>query len=80
MVPPGPARAFMRPSRALVWASQTFYDSDNSCRMNSVPMSCGPASPIWAACMGGVVIAADHCSRTAESHIWRRTCEACGPT
>ena len=47
--PSSPAQAFMRPSPALVWASQTFCDSNSICRMNSVPMSCGPTSPRRAA-------------------------------
>ena len=80
MVPPGPAWAFISPSHALAWVSQTFCDSDGICRMNSVPMSYGPVSPIWAARRDGVAIAADHCSRTVQSHSWPCTCEARGPT
>ena len=29
--------------------------------MNSVPMSCGPVSPMWAMRKDGVAMAADHC-------------------
>ena len=42
-------------------------------------MSCGPTNPIWAGLKDGVAIAADHCSRTSESHGWPCTCEARGP-
>ena len=35
-------------SRTLAWASQDLCDSDNTCWMNSVPMSCSPACPIRA--------------------------------
>ena len=51
-----------------------------TCRMNSVLMSCGPASPRWATRRDGKVIAANHCSRTAEYHSWPCTREARGPT
>ena len=39
IVPPGPARALLRTSHALAWATQTFCDSTSTCRMNSIPMS-----------------------------------------
>ena len=48
--------------------------------MNSIPLSCGPANPICTARTDGIAMADDHCSRTAESHIWPCTCDACGPT
>ena len=60
-----PKRALMRPSQALAWAShtflawvsQTFCDSETTCQTNSVPISCGPASPIYTAHKDGVAIA-----------------------
>ena len=80
MAPPGPARAFMRPSLALACESHTLWDSITTCLMNCVPMSCGPASPRWAVRRDGVAMAAAHYSKTARSHNWPSTCEACGPT
>ena len=60
----------------LAYAGQTFCDSNSTCRMNSVPMLCGPASPICAVRMDGVAMAADHCSSTAGSHNWPDTWDA----
>ena len=52
-------------ARALAWANQAF---NNTCRMNSVPMPCGPTGPICAAPMDSVAMATDQCLRTAGSH------------
>ena len=49
-------------ARARAW------DSNSTYRMNSVLISCGPASPICAAHRDGVAMAAHHCSRTVVSH------------
>ena len=82
IVPLGPMRALMRLSRVWTWASQTFCNSDKTCRMNSVPVlrSCGPASSICAIRMAGFAMAADHCSRTTGTHNWPCTWDARGPT
>ena len=79
ILPPVPARALMGLSWAPVWASHTLCNSDNTCRMNSVPMSCGPASPICAGRINGVAMATGHCSRTTGSHNWPCTCDAQAP-
>ena len=46
ILPLGPEQALMRLSGALAWASHTFCDSHSTCWMKSVPIPCGPASPI----------------------------------
>ena len=48
--------------------------------MNSIAMSCGPASPMWATRRDAAANAAAHCSKTAGSHSWPCACEARGPT
>ena len=79
MVPPSRKQALRSPSRALVRASQTFYDSNNTCRITFIPMSCGPTIPICTTRRDGVAIAANHCSKTAVSHNRLYTWEALGP-
>ena len=72
IVPPGPAWALMRPSRALACANQTRCDSNNTCRMNCVcvcvcvcPFSGGAPLYPGSGCLGSLALFV--CRPLAES-------------